>query len=127
MKLTRILKLSAIGLFFAALALFLLAGFIYLTQALWNGLVPDLFGGPAITYWQTLGLLVLAKIVLWPLGGGRGHWNHRRGGPGRFWAARWESMSPDDRARFKEKMKDKWCRPHSVATSAETTTTGFGA
>ena len=41
------------------------------TMLLWNWLVPDLFNGPVITYWQALGLLVLSKILFWGWGGNR--------------------------------------------------------
>ena len=41
---------------------------------LWNWLVPTLFGLPAISVWQALGLLILSKILF-----GR-HW-----GPGRMY------------------------------------------
>lgn len=117
MNLTRILKFTAIGILFAALAVVLLGVFTYLTQMLWNWIVPALFAGPVITFWQMLGLLVLTKILLWPLGGGRGQWRNHRRGMGRHWAARWESMSPEDRERLKEKMKEKWCRPRSTTDS----------
>jgi hypothetical protein len=33
------------------------------TMLLWNWLIPTLFSGPVITYWQALGLIVLAKIL----------------------------------------------------------------
>lgn len=67
---------------------------------LWNMLIPDLFNGPVISYWQALGLLVLSKILL--KGGhdwrGRGPWkNHQL-------RERWEKMNPDER----EKMKEQW-------------------
>ena len=42
------------------------------TMLLWNWLVPTLFNGPAITFIQALGLLVLSKILL--SGGHRRHW-----------------------------------------------------
>lgn len=40
------------------------------TQLLWNWLVPALFSGPVITYWQALGLLVLSRILFWGFGRG---------------------------------------------------------
>jgi len=43
-------------------------GFVALTilgvMALWNWLVPTLFNGPVLNYWQTLGLFLLSKILL---------------------------------------------------------------
>ena len=103
MKRTWILKFFLLGLL--ALAVI---GFV--TQLLWNWLIPVLFAGPAITFWQALGLIALSKILFWSFGKGGRSWNYR-GGPGRHWAAKWDTMNPEDRERFKEKMKEKWCRP----------------
>lgn len=77
-----------------------------ITMQLWNWLVPVLFNGPTLTFWQALGLLVLSKILFSGFGGKRGHsghWKHR-------YYEKWSSMTPEQRARFKERMKDKWCR-----------------
>lgn len=30
---------------------------------LWNALIPDLFGGPTITFWQGIGLLILSGML----------------------------------------------------------------
>ncbi len=116
----KIFRMTAIGvLVFAAFLLFL-AGLTYLTQTLWNWLVPTLFAGPLITFWQTLGLLALLKILLWPIGGGR-RWSHYKGGPGYYWKSRWQAMTPEERERVKARMKEKWCRPRyeSSAPSSE--------
>ncbi len=37
---------------------------------LWNALIPDLFGGPELNYWQALGLLALSKLIFGFHGGG---------------------------------------------------------
>jgi multisubunit Na+/H+ antiporter MnhB subunit len=57
--------------FFAVLVLAL--GFI--VMVLWNGIIPNLFNGPLLTYWQAVGLLLLTHILLrgwtpWRCGGG---------------------------------------------------------
>jgi hypothetical protein len=44
--------------------------FTFVVMWLWNWLVPDLFNGPVLGYWQTLGLLVLSKILFSGIGGG---------------------------------------------------------
>jgi hypothetical protein len=94
-----IAKMVAFGL--VALAL---VGWI--TMSLWNWLVPDLFHGPVITFWQGLGLLVLTKILFWSFG--KRHSTHgRQWRP--YWKEKWTTMSPEDRERFKQKMKEKWC------------------
>jgi hypothetical protein len=67
---------------------------------LWNGLLPVLFHLPLITFWQALGLLLLAKILF----GGF------RGGPGRRWKRGMEmdcaNISPED----KERIRQEWGR-----------------
>lgn len=56
---------------------------IYVTMSLWNWLVPDLFHGPLITFWQTAGLFLLSKILLTGVAPGghpkkyRSDWHHR--------------------------------------------------
>ena len=91
--LARALKFVA----FAALALSAL-GFV--TMSLWNALVPTLFAGPAVSFWQALGLLVLSRILL---GGFRGH-----GGRFAHWRRhtneRWAQMTPEERAELRERL-----------------------
>ncbi len=38
-------------------------GLGYLIMWLWNSLMPGIFGLPEITYWQAVGIFVLAKII----------------------------------------------------------------
>jgi hypothetical protein len=101
------------GLFFlkcavvVAVAIALLA---WVTMLLWNWLVPDLFNGPSITYWQTLGLLVLTKILFWGFGG-KHHRSHQHAP---YWKHRFyekfSNMPSEKREEFKRRMKEKWCR-----------------
>jgi hypothetical protein len=60
MKNLRFLKyvgFGILGLGFMALA-------IFVTMSLWNWLIPILFHGPELTFWQTAGLFLLSKILL---------------------------------------------------------------
>lgn len=76
------------------------------TQLLWNWLVPILFGGIAITFWQSLGLLLLSKILLWPFGK-----RHHRGYQGGYWKPNWKEkwgkMTEEEKLQFRERMKEK--------------------
>jgi hypothetical protein len=36
----------------------------FVVMALWNALVPELFHGPVLTFWQSIGLLLLTHILL---------------------------------------------------------------
>jgi hypothetical protein len=72
-------------------------------MALWNALIPDLFHGPVVNFWQALGLVVLAKLLVGFQGGMRGfgvHGHHRGG----FWGRRWSNLSPEERQKLREHM-----------------------
>jgi hypothetical protein len=78
-------------------------------------LVPALFHGPVLRYWQAVGLLVLTRILV---GGLRGH----RGGHG-HWAGhrlreRWEQMTPEERAALRERMQNRCGRGGGAAGDA---------
>ena len=60
MKTLRILKYVGFGI----LGLGFITLTIYLVMCLWNSLIPLLFHGPVITFWQTAGLFLLSKILL---------------------------------------------------------------
>ncbi len=92
----------------------LLVGLV--TMALWNWLVPELFSGPEITFWKAVGLLALARILFGGWGGrhcncGRSSWKHQ-------FRETFSSMSPEERARFKEKMREKWCARETPSGNA---------
>jgi hypothetical protein len=45
--------------------------FGWVIQLLWNATIADMFGLPAITYWQAVGIFILAKILFgFGVGGG---------------------------------------------------------
>jgi hypothetical protein len=60
MKTLRILKYVGIGILGSGAVLLVIWG----VMALWNCLIPALFHGPVLTYWQTAGLFLLSKILL---------------------------------------------------------------
>ena len=80
-----------IGLAFAA-AMALVFGLI--VMALWNWLMPEIFGLPTIAYWQAWGLVLLAHILF-----KSGHGNHQ--GRSRRWSKR-------DTEEFKERVKGRF-------------------
>ncbi len=43
------------------IAIFLLG---WIVQLLWNALIPELFHGPWLSYWQSVGLLLLSRILV---------------------------------------------------------------
>lgn len=85
---------------FGALGVAAVFGFTLVVMLLWNALVPDLFKGPELGYWQTLGLLVLSKILFSGIGGGG-----RAEKPGHFRKPRFEDDFPKSRWRKKYEAK----------------------
>ncbi len=100
---------------FVVLGFAFLALFTYVVMLLWNWLVPELFNGPALNYWHTLGILILSKILFTGLG-------QRHGDP-----ERWRERSLKHghnhsywRKKFEEKMNGK-------ASEAEGQSEGSGS
>lgn len=89
------------GLKFALFAAIAVAVVGAVVMLLWNALLPGLFGVPAITFLQAIGLLVLSRILI---GGLRGRWGHHGHWRARM-AQRWEQMSDEERAQFRGAMR----------------------
>ena len=68
-----------------------------IVRRLWNWLLPSLFGLPAITFWQALGLLTLCRILFGRFGGGPHY--------GRRWKG--SHISDEEKARFKQRMRER--------------------
>lgn len=88
-----------------------------IVKLLWNWLLPPLFGWRLITFWQALGILILARILFGGIG--------RHGRPdssvfrrrmrermaermGQRMSERWGQMTPEERERFRQGM-GRWC------------------
>lgn len=105
------------GLKIAAFAVLAGAALGAVIMALWNALLPPLFGWPIIGFWQAVGLLVLSRLLVGGWRGGHGHHMHWRA---RF-AERWEKMSDEERARFRAGMHHR-CGRSSTSPPAEAET-----
>ncbi len=71
---------------------------------LWNWLLPSLFGWRQITFWQAVGLLTLCRILF---GGVSGRGFHRSNYRRRM-AERCEHMTPEERERFRQRMRERF-------------------
>jgi hypothetical protein len=60
MKALKVLKYVGFAILGIGFCLLVIWG----VQALWNSLIPNLFHGPVLSYWQTAGLFLLSKILL---------------------------------------------------------------
>jgi len=101
MKARWALKVGKIAVALAAGTLIL--GFV--VMLLWNALIPDLFRGPAISFWQSVGLLMLSHILL----RGWGRWHYANGWREHRWKHRFEeklaAMTPEEREKFREEWR----------------------
>jgi len=88
LKIAGVVLLGIIG--FGALAI--LFGFIVMW--LWNWLLPGLFGFKVITFWQGVGIVILARIIFGSFNHRPGHRNHRpghcKGHSKQKWYEKWE-------------------------------------
>jgi len=99
------------------LAVAIVAAFVIgcVVMLLWNVLVPELFKGPVITYWQAIGLLVLSHILLRGWGHGWHGWRHDR------WSHKFEqrlaAMTPEEREKFRNEFHHRCgCVPNEAET-----------
>ena len=98
-----------------AVALFVTVGGL-VVQWLWNWLTPSIFGWRQITFWQGLGLLALCRILF----GGFGCHGHRHSGDGPRIAGHWGRMTPEERERFRQRMRERWGFGSSTGESTAT-------
>jgi len=97
------------------MALFIALGG-WVVQALWNWLLPPLFGWPQLGFWQALGLLALCRILFGGFGArGCSHSSVRHRMRDRIgnrvaerWAERFGAMTPEERERFRQRVRERW-------------------
>jgi hypothetical protein len=86
-----------------------------LVMQLWNWILPTVFGWHSITFWQGLGILALCRILFGSFSPRPTPWYGMRR---RLWE-RWERMTPEERERFRQGMKDRWGFGSSAGASQE--------
>lgn len=102
----------------AAAAVVFIAVFSWAVMLLWNYVVPPVFHGVAIGYGQAFALLVLCRILFGGLRGWRGsRWRRH------MWGERWESLTPEERARLRERFMERCGRGAGAASADERTHT----
>jgi hypothetical protein len=80
MKALKILKYVGFGI----LGIGFVFLFIYVTMCLWNWLIPSLFHGPVLSYWQTAGIFLLSKILLTGIAPGNHSSDYKKRWHGRY-------------------------------------------
>ena len=80
-------------------------------RLLWNWLLPPLLGLRQITFWQALGILALCRILFGGFGVHGGRQPHYRGRMADRMAERvaerWQHMTPEERDRFRQRMRER--------------------
>lgn len=94
--------------------IFIAAGIIALialvVMLLWNWLIPSIFiGGPVITYWQALGLMILSKILFGGLKPPKPPFAREKE---EMWKQKfrekWDCMDPKKKNKIKEHFSSKF-------------------
>lgn len=92
---------------FIPIVILIVAALAGIVMLLWNAILPEVIHVSTITYWQSLGLLVLSRILF---GGFKPGPPRGRSPFGRQeWREKWMNMSEEERRQFKEQWRDK-CR-----------------
>ncbi len=110
----RILKFAIFGVLAVGI-------FGLLIMLLWNWLMPTLFGLREIGFVQALGLFVLFRLLV---GGFRGGPSHHPRRWRRRMMERWARMTPEERERFRQGMREDlrhhWCPPEPATETKPT-------
>lgn len=77
---------------------FVIALYAFVVMVLWNWLIPDIFGFQTITIWQSLGLIVLFKLLFHKF-----HWKKNGGCKGSNCCS--SSVKEGMKAKFKDKFE----------------------
>lgn len=84
--------------------LIMVAVFAYAVMLLWNWLIPELFRGNPINFWQALGLMALSKLLI-------GFGTHSAGHFKSKFMHKYSSLPEHEKEELRQKFKDRWCKP----------------
>lgn len=116
------------GIGFAILTALCILAFGYVFMLLWNWLMPSLFNLHVITFWQGVGLLVLGKMFFggfrsrWGRGScGHGYCGYGYGGWKHRWREKMMNMTPEEREKFKMRLKEKcgYCMEEEIVEESK--------
>jgi hypothetical protein len=97
-RVRRAVKFAVMAVIATVVGVALVFVFGFVVMSLWNWLVPSIFAGRMITFWQALALLILCRILF---GGFRGRPGHHMNWRRRM-RDRWENMTPEEREKFRQ-------------------------
>lgn len=90
--------------FFVLFSAALLSGAV---MWLWNHVLVEVVPVRSVTFWQAAGLMLLSRLLFGGFPGRRGGWGHGQSRFGAAWKAKWQQMSDEDKARFKEQWRKR--------------------
>lgn len=106
---------------FLALAALALTVFGFVVMSLWNSVLTAVLAVPVITFWQALGIFLLAKILFGNFRGGGG-WAGKRRAWGQKMQEKWQQMTPEEQENLKEEWRNKCSRWSNRRTGGQTPT-----
>lgn len=101
-------KYKKYALLFIIFAPILIALYTWVVMLLWNEIMPDLIGAAKLDFWHAMGLILLAKLIFGFGGRSCRNKSHKKDWKHKL-KHKMSTMSPEERAEFKSKMKD--CMP----------------
>ncbi len=122
-RIARVVGMVILGVL-AAAAFALVFG--WLVMLLWNWLMPVIFGLGTLTYWQSFGIVILAKLIFGAAGGrhhgrgfrpGGGPWDeHWKGGRERWrwYGDFWREEGKEAFERYTQKKREQESGPSSA-------------
>ena len=109
MKLNLAAKIALLVLVIGPFAIFVFGSVVML---LWNNVAVPVLHVSTITFWQALGILVLAKILFGHFGSGASNRYYRKQ------RMLWKHMTPEQREQFKQEWKRRRWGSRSSGTEA---------
>ena len=88
------------------LGIVVLAAFSAAVMLLWNFLIPGIFGWGTLSFWQALGLFILARILFGGFGGHRMMMGKMHGKGKNHIHEKWMKMTPEEREAFINKRRE---------------------
>ena len=113
---------KGVGMAFMTLIAIIIYGYVFMW--LWNMLVPEIFGLTTINYWQSFGLIFMAKLLFGFNTGKHKGWHQNK--EWHLQKHQWknkieqkmEGMTEEEKQKFKESMKG-WCYGEKAQPSPE--------
>ncbi len=92
---------------FALMGLAALFVFNLIVMLLWNNVLVAVLQVGTVTFWQSLGILLLAKILFGGMGGRWGRYRGRHSEWRQKMFEKWEGLTPEEKEKFKAQWRGR--------------------